>query len=638
MSEFLEALKAGPLLADGAGGSYLFERTGRLSEPRHVYETLNVEQPEVISQLHLAYLQAGARCLTTNTFAANREQLTALAEGARVVELNRAGARLARQAVADFHNEMQNTPPPCFVLGSIGPTPEQRESPREIRDIYRGQVETLLAEGIDALLLETFTNVAQITALLDLIRDCDDGCVRIVQMSLRQQGVAASWEQDPSAFAHAAADAGADVVGVNCCAPWEALAFVAAVQQVEAVREDRVQLSAMPNAGGLQRIGSRYMTQVNPEYMGRLARTLAQQGVRLIGGCCGVHPAHIREMRNYLGGHQAGGASSAVVSAPAQTPAGDQVKQANGPFSRKIKAGEFAVSVEMLPSRGTAPKALQAKVDFVAELARGSAADALDVTDGSRGIPLIPPGDFVTAVRQKLHWTEQSGDGVEFIAHFTARDLNVMGLQSRLIGYWTLGIGNVLFITGDPPKMSPTYPRSSAVFDLDSVELIRYTHSCLNAGVDFGGRPLGRHADPRTGFTIGSGFEPEAMDLKHEVAKLGRKIDNGADYIMTQPAFRFESLDVLEPFRRQVPILVGVMVLTGRDHALRVGQTPGVVIPNEIYQRLDAYDNPADQALVGRDIAVEQVRHVKAQGWSGLYLMSPASHRPVIEVLEAGLG
>jgi homocysteine S-methyltransferase len=240
-------------------------------------------------------------------------------------------------------------------------------------------------------------------------------------------------------------------------------------------------------------------------------------------------------------------------------------------------------------------------------------------------------------LREHLGWDARTGDRLELIPHFTSRDLNVMGLQSRLIGYWGRRIHNVLFVTGDPPKMSPTYPRSTAVFDLDSVAMIYYTRSCLNAGVDFGGQPLGKHRDPRTHFTIGAGFEPEALDREREQDKLQRKIANGADYLMTQPAFRYEPLAALEPFRSQVGVFVGVMVATGLDHVRRIGQVPGVVVPDEVYARLGKYEKPEDQAEMGKEIAVEQVRWVRRQGWAGLYLMSPAAHQPVLEVLRAGL-
>jgi homocysteine S-methyltransferase len=273
------------------------------------------------------------------------------------------------------------------------------------------------------------------------------------------------------------------------------------------------------------------------------------------------------------------------------------------------------------------------KIAFIEELANSGLADALDVTDGSRGIPLMPPGDFITAARDALGWTPRSGVALEFIPHFTTRDLNTMGLQSRLMGYFWQRIHNVILITGDPPKMSPTYPRSSAVFDVDSVGMVNFVHGCLNAGVDFGGRRLGRHANPRTHFTIGTGFEPEALDLPHELEKLENKIGGGADYVMTQPAFRNEPLAVLDPYRNRIPVLIGVMILTGLEHARRVGQVPGVTIPDTIYARLAAFDRPDDQARVGRDIAFEQIRWIKANGWPGLYLMSPSSHRPILEVL-----
>lgn len=249
----------------------------------------------------------------------------------------------------------------------------------------------------------------------------------------------------------------------------------------------------------------------------------------------------------------------------------------------------------------------------------------------------MPPGDFVSVVRGALGWTAETGDGLEFIPHFTTRDLNVMGLQSRMIGLHARRINNVLFITGDPPKMSPTYPRSTAVFDVNSVAMVRLTHSGLNAGLDFGGEPLARDCDGRTHFTIGTGFEPEALDRDRELDKLRAKIEAGADYLMTQPAFRLEPLAVLEPFRDKIPVLAGVLILTGLDHARRIGEVPGVVIPEEIYRRLAQYPDRADQAKMGIEMAAEQLQWVRKEGWSGVYLMSPAALSPVIKVLKAGL-
>jgi len=350
-----------------------------------------------------------------------------------------------------------------------------------------------------------------------------------------------------------------------------------------------------------------------------------------------MHPPHIREMHNYLRSRRAGAAAGTVRVQNLRSPFGDTEKKQNGPFSRKLKENRFVVSVEVLPPRGTDEKLHESKIEFIRQLSESGLADAVDFTDGSRGIPLMAPGDFVYLVRKRLGWTDTSGDRLELIPHFTGRDLNVMGVQSRLVGYHAHHIRNVLFITGDPPKMSPTYPRSTAVFDLDSVALVRLTHTCLNAGVDFGGAPLGKQADPRTHFTIGTGFEPEATDMRRELDRLRQKLDNGADYIMTQPAFRPEPLGVLEPFHAWRRILVGVMLLTSFEHAERVARVPGVVLPDTVLQRLAAMPGLADQAKIGQEIAAEQIRWVRREGWGGLYLMSPVATGGVLDVLRAGL-
>ncbi|MBM3960099.1 MAG: hypothetical protein FJ314_10105 [SAR202 cluster bacterium] len=636
MSAFLERLRAGPLLADGAMGSLLFERTGRLSEPNHVYEALNLDRPELIRGVHTAYLQAGAHCISTNTFGANLTYLEPMGEGARVTELNEAGVRLAREAIAAFQDQT-GVQGPFFVLGSVGPTRTADEPPDVLRQVYEKQLKALMGAGIDAVLFETFDVFDHLVQLIRQAKSIDRAMPVIAEIAARMQADGITWQEDPVGFARAVIDAGADVIGVNCCAPWEAATFVEAVSALSEVRDGKVLISVMPNAGGPQRIGHRYMTHVNPEYMGKQARAFAGKGVHLIGGCCEVHPNHIAEMHNYLQGLQAGSTVAPALSGHAMAPAGDSVKKDNGRFSRKIKSGEFAVSVELLPPRGTANQNLKSKIEFVREIADSGLADAIDLTDGSRGIPLLPPGDFVGVARETLGWDRATGDRVEFIPHFSTRDLNVLGLQSRLIGYHARRIHNVLFITGDPPKMAPTYPRSTAVFDLDSVSMVRYTHSYLNAGVDFGGELLSRAADPRTRFTIGAGCEPEAVNRDRELERLRRKIDAGVDYLFTQPAFRRPALELLEPFRKKVPILVGVMILSGLDHARRMAQVPGVVVPEELLQRMQAFEKIEDQAMLGQELAIEQVQWIRSQGWPGVYLMSPATHRPVIPVLSAAL-
>ncbi|MGB1716804.1 MAG: homocysteine S-methyltransferase family protein [Candidatus Latescibacterota bacterium] len=632
MSSFLNHVQHAPLLCDGAMGSLLFERTGRLSEQNHLYETFNADHPDLVRQVHLEYLQAGATVLTTNTFAANHAHLAAHDQSDRVRELNREGVLLAREAI-DQYRPHRRADDPCFVIGSIGPTPDVRESPQEVRAIYRPQIEALINAGIDALLLETFTSLVHVSAVLEVVHSLSTPVPVVVHMALHQRAND-SWDLDPLLFAKTAADMRVHILGVNCCAPWEAQAFLDTVSELEPVQTGRIQLSLMPNGGDFRRIGHRYLTGVNPEFMGRFARQSAQRGVHLLGGCCDVHPAHINEMHNYLRSLHKTQIQSQMEWDNAHDPTPAETKRDNGPFSRKIFGKEFAVSVELLPSRGTG--GIKARMRFIGELAASGLADALDLTDGSRGIPLMPPGDFIHLIRHRLGWKTE--DALELIPHFTLRDLNTMGLQSRLIGYWANRIHNVLLITGDPPKMSPTYPRSSAVFDMDSATLIRYVQNYLNAGVDFGGQKLGSHRDPRTRFTVGTGFEPEALDMESEIEKLERKLEARVDYIMTQPVFNHAALDALTPFREQSAVLIGVLILANADHARRMAAVPGMVVPDEVLARLARFDKAEDQAAAGAELAAEQVQRIRREGWSGVYLMSPASHGRIIDVLREGLG
>jgi homocysteine S-methyltransferase len=625
---FSAALRSGAVLADGATGSLLFELTGRLSERNHVYEALNIENPDLVSQVHKSYLQAGATALKTNTFGANAAALARLGIVERVDEINRAAVRLARASIEQIAAAEAADSPQRFVLGSVGPV----FGAETIEAIYGAQLRALIEEGVDALLFETFESLESASALVRYANGFE-GCPPIVlHMSLWQYGNDGAWNIDPAEYVAEAVEAGASVVGVNCLAPWEAEVFVRLARETPEVKSGAAMLSAMPNAGGFERIGHRFMSRVNPEFMGRNARTLSEDGARLIGGCCEVHTDHIREMSAFLKSRHTAVAELASAGAERE-PVGPERKRANGPFSNKLFAGEFVVSVEMLPPRGTEPKRLQAKAELVQSLAAGGRVDAVDVTDGSRGIPLMPPGDFIQAIQALAPDLAQERP-IEFIPHFTARDLNLMAVQSRLIGYHARNIHNVLFVTGDPPKMSPTYPRSTAVFDLDSVRMIELAHRNLNAGVDFGGQPLGGQPQPETHFSIGTGFEPESLDPAGEMEKLERKLAAGVDYLMTQPVFNWDALEQLREVRKRTRILVGVLLLTSLAHAERFAQVPGVRVPQDVFDHLSRFADEADQRKLGLELAISHAQRVRDEGWAGLYLMSPASPQSLPLVLE----
>jgi len=369
--------------------------------------------------------------------------------------------------------------------------------------------------------------------------------------------------------------------------------------------------------------------------MGTLARQLGDSGAALVGGCCEVHPEHVREMSAYLKSRTSSVGADLAMSPDAQLRrehSVDDPRKANGTFSQKIFDGKFAISMEMVAPTGADPKALDLRARMVQEIVDDGLADAVDITDGSRGLPLIPPGDLVELIRAKLAWRDH--DKLEFIAHFAGRDLNTLAIQSRLMGYHLRNIRNVLFVTGDPPKMSPTYPRSSAVFDMNSTQMIRAAADQLNVGRDFGGNPLGGNLDSGTKFTIGTGFEPEALNIDAELDRLRAKIDAGADYVMTQPVFDDASMETIATFREAVSVLPGVMVLKSTAHAERIAQVPGVNLPRAVIDALAKYTSSADQLKAGIDLAVRQAHEYRSQGWAGVYLMSPASLGAAKQVLK----
>ncbi len=418
----------GALLADGAMGSYLFELTGRLSEQNHVYEAFNVDRPELVLQVHLEYLNAGARTISTSTFGANETYLAQLGESGRVEQINRQGVKLARGAIASFAEGSGRQASEFFVLGSIGPVLDPDAEITVLRDTYSPQLTALHAEEVDAIILETFASSQQAFEVTRLSKEIAPDTAVVVQLSLDEAANTASTFPAASELVAVAVEKGADVLGVNCSSPWDVESFIDEATQTETVQTGKLLLSAMPNAGGFRRIGQRFMNHVNPEFMGRTARDYMGKGVRLIGGCREVHPAHVREMAGYIksvGGLDTPG-SRPVASATSRV--GPDEKRLNGQFSRKVIDGEFVVSVELLPPRGTAILGTQEKIAFIGEVGASGLVDAVDVTDSSRGIPLMPPGDFISLTRSSLQISGDNTDPVELIPHFSTRDVNTMGL------------------------------------------------------------------------------------------------------------------------------------------------------------------------------------------------------------------
>lgn len=560
---FLERLRQGPVLCDGALGTMLYAR-GIPYE--RCFDELNLSQPELVQEIHQSYIAAGAEVIETNTFGANRFKLARFGLERKVRDINFRGVKIAREA-----REVAGVP--VFLAGAVGPigqplAPVGTITLDDARAAFREQIEALLEAGADLLVLETFPDLEELRQAVLAAREVCELPI-VAQVSFAEDGRTLTGV-GPREVAAALSELRVAVAGTNCgVGPQLALDVV----QQMAVQRD-LPLSALPNAGFPSRVEGRYLYFSTPEYFAEYARRFAQVGVSLIGGCCGTTPAHIAAMRRALDELAPGpNARRVVVSAPERTADAAEPPSVEGPtpWARKLQAGEFAVSVELDPPKGLNPTKVVQGAGYLASV----------------GVDCINIGDSPMArVRMSciaLAVLIQRQTGLDTIIHFTTRDRNLMALQSELLGAHALGIRNILALTGDPPRMG-NYPNATGVWDVDSIGLVQILKQ-LNQGVDWAGNSIGRPAS----FTIGCAVNPVAEDLSLELDRFHRKIEAGANFAMTQPLYDLEQLlaflDRAGPIR--IPLILGVMPLQSYKHAEFLhNELPGVVIPAAVRERM----------------------------------------------------
>lgn len=591
MSAFLDALASRVLLCDGAMGTMLY---GKGVFINRCFESLTLSDAALVREVHAEYVRAGADVLETNTFGANRLKLRAFGLGNRVAELNAEAARLARESVAMAGGDER-----VFVAGAIGPLgvrvePWGKLGIDEATELFREQASALAAGGVDLFMLETFRDPAEIQAAIAAVRSVS-GLPIVAQMTTDEDG------QTPDgapvdACAAALVAAGADVVGLNCSVgPAPMLETLERMAQTVSVP-----LSAQPNAGRPRDIEGRNLYLSSPDYLASYARRFVELGVRLVGGCCGTTPEHIRQMQGAvrsLSPRQASRPSATRVSVTAAVPAA----QPPVPVARKsalgarLAAGQFVTSVEVPPPVGldaTPATALAAALSALG-------VDVVTVTDGTRSGAHVSALALAVLARQA---------GIETMLQYSCRDRNLLGIQSDLLGAHALGLRNVLGITGDPRYLGEI-PDATAVFDVDSIGLTNLI-SRLNHGLDLGGQSLGAAAQ----FLCGVMANP-SRDLDQELRRLEYKVEAGAEFIVTRPVFDAATFERfvrrVEPFRR--PVLVGLWAF---DSALQAefmaNEVPGVTVPEPIVTRMRGCATAEAAMEEGRLIAAEVLRDVRA--------------------------
>src|SRR5437660_6608223 len=553
------------------------------------YAELNLKQPKLVQEVHEAYVRAGAEILETNTFGANPVKLGSFGLAEETEKINQAAAELARRAAAGR----------ASVAGAIGPLGVRIEpfgptSRDEAFAHFRRQVQGLLAGGVDGFILETFSDLDEIHEALRAARSLCDLPV-IAQMTIGTDGLT-HYGTDPQTFAKRLTEWGADAVGVNCSVGPAGL--LEAVEQMVKVTDRPI--SAVPNAGLPKDVGDRKIYLASPEYMASYARRMIEAGARLVGGCCGTTPEHIKKIRDYVASvvprHQPVVHTRETVAPPAGVEEVPLARRSR--WGAKLAQGTLVTSVEIVPPKGVDPAPMLEQCRAL----KAAGVDAVNVPDGPRAQSRMGVLPSAILIQREV--------GIETVIHYCCRDRNLLGMLSDILGAHAAGLRNIIIITGDPPKMGH-YHEATADLAIDSIGLTNLVFR-LNHGLDPGGNPIGAP----TKWVQGVGVNPAAVDMDRELSRFHWKVDAGAEFAVTQPVFDVRQL---ESFLKRVdayriPIVAGIWPLVSlRNAEFLANEVPGVVVPAEVLDRMRrAQDKGKEAALAeGVKIAREMFQQVK---------------------------
>lgn len=608
--EFRRQLARRAMVADGAMGTMLYAKGVFINR---CYDELNLTARDLVLEIHQAYRKAGAEILETNTFGANRIRLASYGIADKLEAINRAGVALAREAAGSE----------AFVAGAMGPLGTRIEplgpvSLNEARETFREQAAELVKAGVDLLLLETFASLGELREAIQAAREAaGPEMVIIAHGTIDEYGKLPDGTTTET-FTRTLDELPADVIGCNCSVGPKAM-----LETIEKMRQySGKPLSAMPNAGLPVRVEGRSMYLCSPEYMSQYARRFLWAGVKIVGGCCGTTPAHIKEIvaeaRSLQPVH--GAAETVAAAPPEEGKALEKIPlREKSQLGAKLAAGKFVAFVEILPPRGVdAAREIEG-----AKLCAAHGIDCINVPDGPRASARMSAQVTCRLIQEHA--------GIEAVLHFCCRDRNILGIQSELLGAHSLGVRNLICITGDPPRMG-AYPEATAVFDVDAIGLVNIVNN-LNRGLDIGGNPIGS----QTALLTGVGANPGALNLDEEIRRFEWKVRAGAEYVVTQPVFDARLLEVflrrIEPFR--IPAIAGIWPLVSFRNAEFMVNELRVPVPEPFMERMRRAPTGEKARAEGVEIAREMVRQVRPMV-QGVQLSAPfGRYDMAIQVAEA---
>jgi homocysteine S-methyltransferase len=643
MNPFLTRLQEStrPLVADGAMGTMLHSQNIGFDR---CFDELNLSQPALVGEVHCQYIQAGAELIKTNTFGANSFKLARHGLEGKAAEINRAGVELARRAVI----ESCPTGREVLILGDVGPlgvhlAPFGRVQADQARLVFLDQMRSLVEAGVDAILIETMSDLNEVCEALAAARQLDVPVIASMTFTRDDRTLLGD---DPRQVALSLAQAGVDCIGVNCSGgPAQLLRILH--QMAGALPQDKkAPFSVMPNAGWPAQVGERIMYPAGPDYFGDYALAFWKAGARVIGGCCGTTPRHIAVMRRALdaaaekltlapsAGEAPGSAEREEIRLSLGTdPSQGAVASAEEPtrLAQSLAAGKFVCAVEMDPPRGLSTHKLLAGARMLAE----AGADVINVADSPMARMRMSPWAVCSLIQQQIH--------LETVLHFPTRGRNLLRVQGDLLAAHALGVRNLFVVMGDPTAIGD-YPDAMDGYDLVPSGLIKLIKQGFNAGMDHAGTNIGQP----TSFFVGCALNLNPSKPEEEMKNLRRKLKAGADFILTQPVFDPQpALAFLEQIRAElgpltIPLLVGILPLVNARHAAFLHhEVPGIIIPESVRQGMIAEGSPEDKnSRIGIKYAIELVEELRP--WvSGIYIM-PAFSRfdmaaEIIETVSRGV-
>ncbi len=587
------------ILFDGAMGTMLYQKGVFLNRS---FEEVCLSDPKLVLGIHHEYLEAGADVLTTNSWGAGLPKLRAAGLEEKFASINERAVKLARQAREEAGRENS-----VSVAGSIGPLgasiePLGRMSAAEAEDLFEKQAAALAAAGADLLILETFVDLRELAAAVrGARRACD--LPLIASITINNEGTSL-YGTDPELFTTRMDELGPDAIGLNCSEGPRVMLETAE----KMIRVTHRPLCIQPNAGVPLNVNGRNIYPTTPTYMAKYAKRMIQFGVRMVGGCCGTTPAHIKEIRNEIRALQPSILPERIVVVVPESGKPAVPLEKRSAWASRIAHGEFVTCVELVPPKGIE----HAKLIENALTLKAAGVDAVNVPDSPRAQVKMSALMASVLLQQKA--------GIEAIPHYTCKDKNLLALQADLLGAHALGIRNVLAVTGDPPSMG-TYPDATAVFNVDAIGLARLM-SMLNHGYDLGNNAVGA----TTEFCIGVGLNPNAVNLDRERERFKLKIEAGAEFAITQPVFDAPSLlRFLESMRgvKLIPVIAGIWPLASQRNAeFLKNEVPGVFVPDEVVARMSRCDSK--EAALEEGIAIARELLEKLRGAiAGVQISSP---------------